>query len=197
MHPNPAPADYPIHPLIRDRWSPRAISPQPVEREKLLACLEAARWAPSSYNEQPWRYVVVTSDTPERLAEAQSVLVEGNAWAKRAPVLVCSAAKLTLTRNGQPNRHAMHDVGAASLNFFLEAFHQGLVAHEMAGFDVEKAREVFHIPDGFEPAAMIALGYQDDPAVLPPERAVQEIAPRKRRPLTEIVFEEDWEQPIS
>lgn len=196
MKPNPAPTKYPINDLIRNRWSPRAFSEKPVEREKLLACLEAARWAPSSFNEQPWRFVVVTSDDPERLKAAQSVLVEGNAWARRAPVLICTVAKMTFTRNDNPNRHAYHDVGAAAENLFLEAFNQGLVAHEMAGFNTGKARVVFHIPEGYEPVAMMAVGYQDDPGVLPADRMDAETAPRKRRPLSEIVFEGDWEKPI-
>lgn len=196
MHPNPAPVDYPIHPLIRDRWSPRAFSDRPVEREKLLTCLEAARWAPSCFNEQPWRFIVATSETPDRLKEAQSVLVEGNTWANRAPVLICAVAKTSFTRNQKPNRHAMYDTGAATLNFFLEAFNQGLVAHEMAGFNVGRARVVFHIPEGYEPIAMITVGYQGDPDTLTPDQQASETGPRTRNPLEEIAFEGDWGKAI-
>lgn len=196
MKPNPAPTTYPIHSLLRDRWSPRAFSDRPVEREKLLACLEAVRWAPSSFNEQPWRFVVVTSETPDRLKEAQSVLVEGNAWANRAPVLICTVAKMTFTRNDNPNRHAWHDVGAAAMALFLEAFNQGLVAHEMAGFNPGKARVVFHIPDGYEPVAMMVVGYQDNPEILPEERRAAETAPRSRKALSDIAFEGDWGQAV-
>ena len=196
MNSNPAPTHYPIHPLIRDRWSPRAYSDRPVEREKLLACLEAALWAPSCFNEQPWRFIVVTSETPDRLKDAQSVLVEGNAWATRAPVLICAVAKSSFTHNDKPNRHAMYDTGAATLNLFLEAFNQGLVAHEMAGFNVGKARVVFHIPEGYEPVTMVTVGYQGDPAMLTPDQQASETAPRTRNPLEEIAFEGDWGKSI-
>lgn len=179
-------ADTKVHELIRARWSPRAVSSKPVEREKLLAILEAARWAPSSYNEQPWRFVVATSEDSEGLKVAQSVLVKGNAWAREAPVLICVVAKMTFSHNDKPNAHAWHDTGAASENMFLEAFHQGLVMHQMAGFYADKAREVFQIPDGFEPVAMVAVGYYDGP----------QNAERVRKPLEEIVFRNRFGQAL-
>ena len=181
-----AKTDHPVHELISARWSPRAISSKPVERSKMLSILEAARWAPSSFNEQPWRYVVATSDDPKGLEAAQSVLMEGNSWAKSAPVLICSISKRTFTRNDNPNRHAMYDAGAATENMFLEAFNQGLVMHEMAGFDTEKAREVFEIPDGFVPAAMIAVGYLE----------AGEEGESARKPLAEIAFANRFGQPL-
>src|SRR3990172_13239200 len=116
----PAPVARPIEQLLQRRWSPRAFSDKPVEREALLRIFEAARWAPSSYNEQPWRYVVVTRENPDRLKEAQSVLSPGNAWASKAPVLICTIAQLAFAKNGKPNRHAFHDVGAASENLLLQ-----------------------------------------------------------------------------
>ncbi len=192
----PAPVAYPIETLLQRRWSPRAFAPQPVERELLLRLFEAARWAPSSYNEQPWRYVVATQENPERLKEAQSVLSPGNAWATKAPVLICSVAQLTLARNQKPNRHALHDVGAASENFLLQAVALGLFAHQMAGFDVEKARAVFQIPEGYEPAAMIALGYPAPLESLTEDQRAYEEKPRVRRSLQEFVFDGRFGNPL-
>lgn len=185
----PAPITYPIEPLLQRRWSPKAFASTPVERAVLLRLFEAARWAPSSFNEQPWRYIVVTRETPERLKEAQSVLSPGNAWAAQAPVLICSVAQLALARNQKPNRHAFHDVGAASENLLLQAVALGLFAHQMAGFDVEKARVVFEIPKGYEPVAMIALGYPAAQETLTEAQKAQEQVPRARRPIDECVFE--------
>src|SRR3989338_9661389 len=184
---------HPVHELIRKRWSPRSISSKPVERKKLLSLLEAARWAPSSFNEQSWRYIVATKENPSALEAAQSVLNENNSWAKAAPVLICSVGKKAFTRNDKLNFHWMHDVGAATENMLLEAFNQGLVMHEMAGFSHEKAVEVFRIPEGFEPVAMIAVGYQDIPEKLKENEKwhASEIAERKRKPLNEIAFENE------
>lgn len=184
----PAPVAHPIEPLLQRRWSPRAFAAKPVEREVLLRLFEAARWAPSSYNEQPWRYIVVTHENPERLKEAHSVLSPGNTWATKAPVLICSVAQLTFARNNKPNRHAFHDVGAASENFLLQAVALGLFGHQMAGFDVEKARAVFQVPEGYEPVAMIALGYPAALETLTEEQRAREQLPRVRRPIEESVF---------
>jgi nitroreductase len=193
----PAPAAYPIEPLLQRRWSPRAFSPRPVEREVLLSLFEAARWAPSSYNEQPWRYVVATAENPERLREAQSVLSPGNAWAASAPVLVCTVAHLAFVRNNKPNRHALHDLGAASENLLLQAVALGLFGHQMAGFDVEKARIVFQIPEGYEPVAMLALGYPAPWESLTEEQRAYEARPRVRRPIQEFVFDGRFGHPMA
>ena len=112
MADNAAKTNHPVHELIRNRWSPRSFSSKPVEREKLLSILEAARWAPSCFGEEPWRYVVATSDDPEGLKAAQSVVAEGNSWAYNAPVLICSIARSTFSYNDKPNRWAEHDLGA-------------------------------------------------------------------------------------
>ena len=185
----PAPTVHPIEPLLQRRWSPRTFAPKPVERDALLRLFEAARWAPSSYNEQSWRYIVVTQENPERLKEAQSVLAPGNAWACKAPVLICSVAHLTFARNGRPNRHALHDVGAASENLVLQATALGLFGHQMAGFDVEKARAVFQVPEGYEPVAMMALGYPVALETLTEEEKAYEQRPRVRRPIEGFVFD--------
>ena len=192
----PAPVAHPIEPLLQRRWSPRAFAPKPVERQVLLRLFEAARWAPSSYNEQPWRYIVVTHENLERLKEAHSVLAPGNAWATKAPVLVCTVAQLTFARNGRPNRHAFHDVGAASQNLLLQATALGLFGHQMAGFDVQKARAVFQVPEGYEPVAMMALGYPAALETLTEEQRAREQLPRVRRPIEECVFDGRFGTPL-
>ncbi len=184
----PAPTQLPIHDLIRRRWSPRSFSPEPVPRDLLVTIFEAARWAPSCFNEQPWSFVVCTSEDPPSHERAAGVLSPGNAWARSAPVLALSLARPFFSRNGKPNPHAWHDVGAAAENLFLEALHQGLAMHEMAGFDRAKAREAFSLPEGVEPVAMIAIGYPGDPDALPEPLRERELAPRSRKTLEEIVF---------
>ena len=186
-----AKTDFPIHELIAKRWSARAFSTRPVERSKLLSILEAARWAPSSRNEQPWRYIVFTNDNPEMLKKAQSVLKEINDYAKRAPILICAITKKTYSDNGNPNRLYFHDLGAANENMFLEAFNQGLIMHEMGGFDLQKARELFNVPADYEVGIMIAIGYQDGYHVLPERLKEKAFTPRPRKPLSEIVFMEE------
>lgn len=181
-------SDFPVHPLIRRRWSPRAFSVRPVQAQTLRSLLEAARWAPSSYNEQPWAYLLASREDPEEFARLLSVLMEGNrAWAQHAPVLMLSVAKLQFDRDGQPNRHALHDVGLATANLVTQATSLGLFAHQMAGFDAKKARELFAIPEAWEPVAVIALGYSDGVDTPP--------APRSRKPLEDFVFAGRWGQP--
>jgi nitroreductase len=183
-----AKTDYPISEIIAKRWSARAFSTRPVEFSKLLSILEAARWAPSSRNEQPWRYIVFTSDNPEMLKRAQSVLKEINDYAKRAPILICAITKKTYSENGGLNRLSFHDLGAANENMFLEAFNQGLIMHEMGGFDVQRARQTFGIPDDYDVGIMIAIGYQDTYHVLPDRLKYKAFSPRERKPLSEIAF---------
>ncbi|HKG72014.1 MAG TPA: nitroreductase family protein [Nitrososphaeraceae archaeon] len=185
---NKANTDYPISEIIAKRWSARAFSTKPVENSKLLSILEAARWAPSSRNEQPWRYIVFTNENPEMLKKAQSVLKEINDYAKRAPILICAITKKTYSENENPNRLYFHDLGAANENMFLEAFNQGLIMHEMGGFDVQKAREVFNVPEDYEVGIMIAIGYQDTYQVLPDRLREKAFTPRVRKPLAEIAF---------
>ena len=189
----PAPAAHPIHPLIARRWSPRGFADRPVEDERLASVFEAARWAPSSRNEQPWSYVLARRHgDPGWFRRLGSVLSEGNAWALDAPVLVLAVAQSRFRRNGRPNRHAWHDVGAASENMFLQAFAVGLVMHEMAGFDADAARELLDLPADRDPVAMIALGPPAEGVV---EDARAEGKSRGRRPLSSFVFEGGWERP--
>jgi nitroreductase len=183
--------DFPIHKLIARRWSARAFSTKKVEKSKLLSILEAARWAPSSRNEQPWRYIVFTDDNPEKLDKARSVLLEINNYAKRAPILICAITKKTYSDNGIYNRLHFHDLGAANENMFLESFNQGLIMHEMGGFDRDKAVKVFNIPDEYEIGIMIAIGYQDSHEILPERYREKANSPRERKPLSEIAFIEE------
>lgn len=189
----PAPADHPIEEILKRRWSPRAFSDRTVEREKLQSLFEAARWAASSFNEQPWSFIVTTKENPEEHAALVSCLTEKNQqWAQRAPVLMMSVAKLNFEKNGKPNRHAFHDVGLAVGNLIVQATALGLYVHQMAGFSVEKVREMYRVPQAFEPVAAIAIGYPDDPNVLPEPFRAQEVGPRQRKPIESFVFEAKW-----
>jgi nitroreductase len=189
----PAPTDHPTHDLITHRWSPRAFASKPVPADVLRSIFEAARWAPSSNNEQPWAYLVATQDHPENFAKMVSVLVEFNAnWAKNAPVLALAVSELAFAKNGTPNRNAQYDTGAASALLTVEATARGLFVHQMAGFDPAKARQVFSIPEGWEPIAALAIGYPGDPATLPQPYQDREAAPRTRKPLREFVMTGQW-----
>jgi nitroreductase len=192
MH-KPAPSDFPVHQLIIDRWSPRAFSEKPVPPDVLRSLFEAARWAPSSSNEQPWAYLVATRDDHENFAKMLSVLVEFNAnWAKSAPVLALAVAQLNFAKNNAPNRNALYDTGAATALLSVEATARGLAVHQMAGFDPAKAREVFAIPSGWEAIAALAIGYPGDPNSLPQPLKDRELAPRTRKPLSEFVMAGHW-----
>jgi nitroreductase len=189
----PAKTQYPIHELLRRRWSPRAFSNRMVEPDSLRSLLEATRWAPSSYNEQPWSFLVATKQDPAEHARLLSCLVEGNIqWAQHAPVLMVSVARLAFEENGKPNRHAFHDVGQAVANLIVQATALGLVVHQMAGIHPEKIRELYRLPEGYEPVAGIALGYPGDPETLPERLRQRELAPRERKPLPEFVFTGLW-----
>ncbi len=188
-----APADHPIADVIARRWSPRGYdASRPVSREDLMSILEAGRWAPSSSNEQPWRYLIFDQSKPEVLAKAHDCLSSGNAWAKAAPVLMLSVAKLTYTRNGKPNRHAGHDTGAASISMALQATALGLWIHQMGGYDSDKARAYFGIPEDFDPMAMMALGYMLPETEIPPDILQRDQAPRARNPVAAMAFRGRW-----
>jgi nitroreductase len=190
---NPAPVEFPVHDLIRNRWSPRAFSDKPVPPEVLRSLFEAARWAPSSNNEQPWAYIVATKDDKDNFERSLGSLIEFNAnWAKKAPVLAIAVAELVFAKNSAPNRNAQYDVGAASLQLAIEATARGLVVHQMAGFDPESAREAYGIPQGWEPIAAMAIGYPGDATSLPEPYQTRERAPRTRKPIREFVMSGQW-----
>jgi nitroreductase len=193
----PADTQYPIHDLLRQRWSSRAFDDRPIEPEKLLSLCEAARWAPSSNNEQPWRFIVANKDYETEWNRLLACLVEGNRkWAYRAPVLILSVASLNFQDDSTPNRHAFHDTGMAVENLVLQATALGLVAHQMAGFDVEKARADLKIPSGYEPVALIAVGYPGDLASLSDQMRERELQPRSRQPISEWTFSGQWGIPL-
>ena len=159
----------------------------------LRALFEAARWAASSYNEQPWSYLVATKDNPEDFARLLSCLVEANqAWAKAAPVLALGCTRLFFQKNGKPNAAAIHDLGLAAGNLCLEATARGLHVHQMIGILPDKAREVFHIPEGVQPLTALAIGYAAEPDSLPEKYRERDLAPRTRKPLAEFVFGGEW-----
>jgi nitroreductase len=189
----PADTQYSIHELLRQRWSPRAFDDRPVEPEKLRSLFEAARWAPSSNNEQPWRFIVATKDHEVEWNRLLACLLEGNRkWAYRAPVLVLSVASVNFEDEAKPNRHAFHDTGMAVENLSLQATSLGLAVHQMAGFDVEKARADLKIPPDYEPVAMIAVGYPGDPFSLPDRLRERELQLRSRRPISAWTFSGQW-----
>lgn len=190
--------EYPPHPHIIRRKSTRAFSEKPVEPEKLRSILEAARWAPSSSNMQPWRFIVATKEQPENYERLLGLVVEQNKiWAAKAPVLILTAAKLTHDAGERPNKFALHDVGLASANMTFQATSLGLAVHQMGGFNAEEARTVLNIPKDFEPVAMIALGYGDTTDFLPQYLRERELAPRVRKNLSELAFDGVWENPWS
>lgn len=188
-----APADFPIHDLVGERWSPRAFSDRPVAPDVLASLFEAARWSPSSSNEQPWAYLVETKDDQQNFAKLVSILVPANAgWAKNAPVLTLAVVELAFAKTGMANRNAQYDVGAASAWLTVEATSRGLFVHQMAGYDVEKARQVFEIPAGWDPIAAMAIGYPGEADALPEPLRNREIASRARKPLAGFVMSGAW-----
>lgn len=189
----PASIDHPVHDLIARRYSPRAFTEQPVTPAELMSLLEAARWAASCYNEQPWRYIVAMRSDRDAFDKMLGCLVEFNrAWCQHAQVLMLSVAATGFAHNGQPNPHAWHDVGQASASMAIQAEAMGLQIHQMAGFDRDKARDVFAIPAGFEPVAAIAVGHPGDPDSLPAPLAERERAPRQRRSVAEFLHGGTW-----
>jgi nitroreductase len=193
----PAVTSVPILDVIRERWSPRAFDTRVVEREKLLSVLEAARWAASSSNLQPWRFIVATRENEADFAKMLGVIKEGNQeWAQNAPVLILAVSKMHRDNNGTENRHAIHDTGMALAHLTLQATALDLGVRMMGGFYPEKVREAYNIPAGYEPITALALGYYGDPEMLSEQRRELELATtRSRKPLNEIVFSGDWETP--
>ncbi|MBM3997445.1 MAG: nitroreductase family protein [Planctomycetes bacterium] len=185
--------DHPIHDLLAKRWSPYAFADRAVSDADLRSLFEAARWAASSYNEQPWRYIVATKANPAEFDKLLSCLVEANqVWAKAAPVLALCCTSLVFTLNNKPNAAALHDLGLASASLTLEATARGLCVHQMIGILPDRARQLYHIPDSVQPLTALAIGYVADPATLPEKIRPRDLAPRTRRPLAEFVFSGDW-----
>jgi nitroreductase len=185
--------DYPIHELIASRWSPYSFANRSVSNEDLRSLFEAARWASSSYNEQPWSYLVANREDADEFARLLSCLVEGNqAWAKAASVLALGISQLNSARDNQPNRAANHDLGLAAGALVLEATARGLAVHQMIGILPDKVRELYSVPEGHEPMTALAIGYAGDPIDLPERLRARDAARRPRKPLKEFVFGGKW-----
>jgi len=184
-----------VVPVILERWSPRAFADQDVSEKDLQTIFEAVRWTASSYNEQPWRFLVGRRGTETYKKILETLMPFNQMWAGKAPVLMMGVAKTKFSHNGEPNRVALFDLGAASMTLALEVAAMGLAAHQMAGFDVDAARKAFGVPEEYVFGSVIALGYQGDPESLPVDQMKQqETSRRTRKALAEFVWEA-WEKP--
>ncbi len=192
-----APAVEGVLPVVHHRWSARAFSDREVSGETLKKLFEAARWAPSSNNEQPWRYIVGLRGTATHEALVKSLMGFNQAWAPKAPALILGLALKNMSSNGNPNGYALYDLGAATVLITLQAAEMGLNSHQMGGFEKKTARELLGIPEEYELGSLMALGYQADPETLGSEQLIaREMAPRSRKPLNELVFSA-WGEPAS
>lgn len=184
----PIVSKYKINSLVRYRWSPRAFDDRQIEKEKIVRLLEAARWAPSAFNEQPWRFIVGLKGG-ETFESLLNTLVEWNQkWAGKAPLLILNIAKKTFTRNSKPNATYTYDLGQAVAFMCLEAMNLGIYSHQMSGFSKNKASQLFQIPDDFEPISVTAFGYYGDPKSLAEDMYDSEMAERSRKGIDELVF---------
>jgi nitroreductase len=196
MNTKKASPDHPIQQVLAERWSPYGFANRSVTESDLRSLFEAARWAASSYNEQPWTYFVATKENAQEFGRLLSCLVEANQeWAKAASVLVLGVVSLKFSRNNKDNRAAVHDLGLASANLVVEATARGLSVHQMIGILPDKAREVFQIPEHSEAWTAMAIGYKADPAQLPDALKERDLTPRQRKPLSQFVFTGKWGQP--
>lgn len=195
----PAITQTPIHEIIANRWSPRAYDAnKSVSQEQVTALLEAARWAPSCFGDQPWRFIV-WNKAQDAVAWQQAfdcIVPNNQTWVKDAPVLILVCADTLFGHNQTPNRWAQYDTGAAVMSLCLQATSMGLVTHQMGGFNADKTREAFNIPTQYTPMAMLAVGYEGDANQLPEDLKARELAERKRKPLGELFFNGDWDKPI-
>jgi nitroreductase len=185
---------YPVHELIANRWSPYGFEDRPVSLDDLRSLFEAARWAASSYNEQPWGYIVATKQNAEDFDRLLSCLVEANQeWARAVPVLALGCTSLNFSRNQKPNAAALHDLGLAAGSLSFEATARGLSVHQMIGIRPDTAREVFQIPEGVQPVTGLAIGYAaDSTATLPDKLKQRDLAAQQKKPLSEFVFSGKW-----
>ncbi len=178
-----------IHSIIRERFSTVTFSSKPVEEDKLSALFEAARWAPSAFNEQPWRFIVGVKGKDDNYEKIYNTLMEPNqAWAKFAPVLVISIASKNSSVTGKPNRFAQYDTGMAVGNLLTQATAMGLFVHQMGGFSVTNAKEFFKIDDSYEVMAAMAIGYKGDMELFPEYIKEREQKKRYRKPIDEILL---------
>lgn len=189
-----ASTEHPIHEVIENRWSPYKFLPDRlIPREDLLSLLEAARWAPSSYNEQPWRFIIAPKEEKKEFEKLLSCLVKANQdWAKNSSILMLGITHLTFDRNGKENKAAMHDLGAAVSHLSFEATIRGISVHQMIGIKPQKAKEMYAIPEEYEVLIAFALGYPDLNKVATDPLAIRDKTPRARKTISEIVFYKVW-----
>jgi nitroreductase len=184
---------HPIQDFVAKRWSPYGFADRDVPEADLHSLFEAARWAASAFNEQPWSYIVATKTQEAEFTRVLSCLVEANqSWAKAAPVLALGVATLNFKRNNKPNHVAFHDLGLATGNLVAEATARGLCVHQMSGILPDHAREIYDIPEGSETVTGIAIGYAGDPEAFPKVIQERDSTPRERKPQRDFVFGASW-----
>ena len=193
-HVKHADTDSRVHDLIRSRWSPRAFSEEPISDADLKTLFTAASWAASSYNEQPWRFLVGRKGDETHKKLFSALAPPNQTWASSAPVLFATFGKKTFSHNGAPDAYGLHDTGAATATLSLQAAAMGLHTHGMGGFDKDLLRAYFGVPTDFDAGAVWALGYAGDPDTVPDNFKKDEKAPRTRKPLEAFVFT-DWDKP--
>ncbi|MCF7804455.1 MAG: nitroreductase family protein [Candidatus Marinimicrobia bacterium] len=193
----PAETAYPLHQPLKERWSSRAFSGEPVNPEIIGSLLEAARWTPSSMNAQPWRFVVATKDEPKNYNRLFASLSEKNQqWAGKAPVLILAVAKTEMDGGYGPKSYAEYDTGQAVAHLTIQATTLGLNLHQMGGFSKEQVRESLELPDDYQPMTIVAIGYPGEPGELPPTFQARERSPRSRRALADIAYAGEWSRSI-
>ena len=190
--------DYPIHELLAERWSPYAFADRPISEADLSSLFEAARWAASSYNEQPWTYFIADRENPGEFARLLSCLVPANqTWARTAPILVLGIVSQRFSKSHKDNRAAVHDLGLASANLVMEATARGLSVHQMIGILPERARELYQIPEHHEAWTAMAIGFKANVDDMPIDMRERDLAPRQRKPTSQFVFTGSWAQSSS
>jgi nitroreductase len=195
-----AETSVPIHDLIAQRWSPRALEPNKmVSSEQIMALLEAARWSPSCFGAEPWRFVVChRQNSPSAWRKALDSLAPANqVWAQNAPLFLIAVSLNEFSHNQQANRWAQYDTGAACENLCLQAVDLGLVTHQMGGFDPKHIKQAFELPENVTVMSVIAVGYQASSTALDDALHEREEAPRQRKPIEEIAFDGHWRVPLS
>ena len=190
----PANTNLDIIDPIKNRWSPRAFSEKEIDNDTLTRIFEAARWAPSSMNEQPWSFIFVRNSDENNFNKVVNSLMETNKeWASKVPLLIVTIIKTFYSRNESANKVAMYDVGQAAAYLSLQASAEGIFVHQMGGFDKAELKKSMELPDGYEPVTVIAAGYAGNPETLPEKFKKREFAERERQPLNEFVFESEWQ----
>jgi nitroreductase len=190
--------DHPVHEIIRHRWSPYRFTQRRVSDEDLHALFEAARWAPSSYNEQPWRYIVARREQPEEFNKLVSCLEDSNqTWAQHASVVALAFARTTFERNGKVNKAAFHDLGAAASFMSFEATSRGIAVHQIIGLHPDVVNENYEVPEEYQVLTALAIGYADLSPDTDGVHAERDNTARSRKKITEFVFHDDWGQALA